>query len=510
MKFQLFPILIVLLLLAAPSFAKPTAVTLYPHGATITEQATIASGSETIALQLPNVALPKSLKLALIKAPSQKIIGIEFESILPDSSVFKKLEERISQLEQNIAAIDDQLKSNNLTLAYWKNQQDLPIKTLDDARTMGKIIRDETISLLKDSTRLNQQKDELNQQLKEARKELQQKTGNNKRNWLVTVRLAHPASSTTELTYTYRVRHAGWASNYTLNALPDMKQVDWLWTAKIKQETGINWTGIELKVATTEPVFTLTPPYMHPWNINAEIFTDTPRSKMLTMAMTDERIMAAPAAAMENAEAMPRREEGQLFDIYDLGRVDIASGKESRITIREGHWNADFIYLSRPLASEQVFLEAKLDLPKDFIPLPTGAASIQVAGVHVGQRTFSLHENRDVKMSFGSDPGIVVDVKTDHVAGKQGLLAKKNTYTWNWAITFTNNKKIPIDLLVEDTLPHIGHEKIELMEQLSEPLPEKENGKLIWKLPLPAQGKQQIEYGYAVKYPADMDVSLGR
>ena len=508
MKFRLITILAILLLSAVPTFAKPTAVTLYPHGATISEQKSIAAGQETVTLQLPNVALPKSLKLTLLNAPEQKIVGIEFESILPDASVFKKLAEKITQLEQKIAVLDDQLKSNSLTLDYWKNQRDFPIKTLDDARAMAKIIHAESISLLKDSTQLNRQKNQLNRQLKEARNELQQKIGNNKRNWLVTVRLAHPTSSVTNLTYTYRVHHAGWSSSYTLNALPEQKQVEWLWTAKIKQETGMDWTGVQLKIATTEPVFTLTPPNMQPWDIDAEIFVDTPRPKMLSMAMQDQRMMAAPAMADENG--MPVREEGQLFDVYDLGRVDIAAGKESRITIRKGAWDADFIYLSRPLASKQVFLEAKLDLPKDFISLPSGAASIQVAGVHVGQLTFSLYENRDITLSFGSDPGIVVAVKTDHVAGEQGLLSKKETYNWNWTITLTNNKKIPIELRVEDTPPHIGHEKIELTEQFSAPQPKKEDGKVVWELSLAPQEKQQIKYGYSVKYPADMDVSLGR
>ncbi|MCD6186847.1 MAG: DUF4139 domain-containing protein, partial [Desulfuromusa sp.] len=186
------------------------------------------------------------------------------------------------------------------------------------------------------------------------------------------------------------------------------------------------------------------------------------------------------------------------------------TGKESQIKIREGLWHAEFTYLSRPLLSEQVFLQANLDLTKDFLPLPTGMASIQVDGVHVGQRRFSLHEKQNVSISFGSDPGLIVDVKTDHVAGEKGLLSRKYTYSWNWTISFTNNKKMAVDLKVEDSSPHIGHKKITLKESFSLPQPHREKGKLIWNLALPPQGKRQIKYGYSVEYPEDMPVSLGR
>ncbi len=113
-------------------------------------------------------------------------------------------------------------------------------------------------------------------------------------------------------------------------------------------------------------------------------------------------------------------------------------------------------------------------------------------------------------MSFGSDPGIVVDVKTDHVAGEKGLLARKNTYNWNWTINLTNHKNFAVDLKVEDSYPHSGHKKIILIESFTPPQPTREADQLIWNLTIPPQGKQQINYGYQVTYPEDMPVSLGR
>lgn len=494
-------------LLTATAFAKPTEVILYPSGATVSEQATVPQGTDSATLLLPHVAIPESLKLALQMAPRQKITGIEYESVLPESSDFQDLKDLISRLEQEINVVDDQIQSQTLALNYWKNQKDLPVKTLADAREMGKIIREESIILLQNTTQLQQQKNELVKQLLEAQNQLKKKTGNNQRNWRVHVKLAQPTKTNLKLDYSYRIRRAGWQSSYSLNALPGDRKIQWIWIAKIMQQTGIDWNGVNLKIATTEPVFTLTPPKIRPWEITEKQIAYA-RSNTKMMAMPQAMVM--DAVAEREAAPVPTRTEGQMFDTYDLGQVTIASGKESRIKIREGIWNAEFSYLTRPLISEQVFLEANLNLIEDFLPLPAGIASIQVDGVHVGQRNFSLHEKQDISMSFGSDPGIVIDVKTDHVAGEKGLLAKKRIYIWKWNINVENHKNFAVDLKVEDSYPHAGHEKIVLKELFSPPLPTQENGQLSWNLTLPPQGKQKLQYGYQVTYPEDMPVSLGR
>ncbi len=509
---SLFIPLSLLALLATPVSAKLTAVTLYPNGATVFEQATVTTGADTITLQLPDAAIPKSLKLKLQNATDQRIGGIEFESVLPDIPDFMALQETIDRLEQELANVKDQLASNQLALDYWKNQQDLPIKTLDDARAMGKIIREESIALLQSSSELNRQKDNLELQLKGARDSLERKTGNSQHHWQAVIKLSNPATANTTLLYNYRVRQAGWKADYTLNALPDQKHVEWVWTARILQQTGVDWQGVQLRIATAEPVFTLTPPKLRPWDIRDDIRDDYLAEardlEPVTMAMAPKMMNAPPPRKQERR--VPVRNMGQLFDTYDLGQVDIASGKKTQIKIREGQWKADFTYLSRPLMSKQVFLEAKLNLTDDFLPLPTGTASIQVDGVHVGQRHFSLYKKQNVTISFGSDPGLLVDVETDHIAGEKGVLSKKETYNWNWIITYTNNKNIPVKLRVEDSIPHIWQEKIVLEENFSDPQPEKKENKLIWTLNLAPQEKQQIKYGYSVAYPKEMPVLLGR
>lgn len=507
MKRLFVPLMFFIIVLTTNAFAIPTEVILYPSGATIAEEMTLPKGEDSISVLLPNVAIPQSIKMELQAATQQKITSIEYESILLIDPKFKELDTLISELIQKINIIDDQINSQTLTLNYWKSRKDTQLETLSDIRAMGKIIKEETASLLQETTELKDKKIKLEIQLDEARAQLQQKTGNNQRNWQVRIRLSKPTTEDYQLVYSYRIRHAGWKSIYSLNALPKREEIEWTWTAKIIQQTGIDWNGVGLKIATNEPVFTLTPPTARSWNIT-EKHISYARSTKMAMAMPE--VMTMNAVADREEIAVPPRDEGQLFDIYDLGSVNIVSGKEARIKIREGLWKAEFNYLARPLLSEQVFLEADLDLTNNFLPLPSGTASIQVDGVHVGERNFALHEKKNVSMSFGSDPGIVVDVQTDHVASEKGLLSKKRTYNWNWTLNFENNKNFSLKLKVEDSYPHIGHGKILLQESFSAPLPTREKDILTWNLTIPAQGRKKVKYGYLVTYPEDLPVSLGR
>lgn len=498
-------------LTSTPALATPHRVIVYPAGATIFARTSVPLQSESFTLWLPQVAIPESLQLELQgHTAQQRIAGIEYQSVLPEIPGYAQLKERIAQLESKLDATQNQVQAQELALNFWRQTEKLPLNNLADAQAAGQLIRTEGSTLLQEISALKQTKIELEKQLEEARRQLQQKTGDHQRQWQVRVRLSRPSTADLGVSYAYRVRRAGWQSRYVLNGLPESDQVEWLWMAKINQQTGQDWSDVTLELATAEPVFTLDPPPLKPWEID-EVRLLRRSGALKTAAGAQAETLALADTATKNSAAPPTRERGRLFDRYDLGQVTVLSGTESRVKIREGSWSAGFSYLVRPQLSEQVFLEARLDLSAGFLPLPSGPASIQLDGVHVGRRSFSLYGRQDITISFGNDPGIAVDVQTDHQAGEKGLLAKKNTYRWNWTIDFFNHKDFAVNLQVEDSYPHPGHEDIELTEVFTAPLPTKgEDRTLNWRLTLPAHADRQIQYGYELKYPEDLDVALGR
>lgn len=506
---KLFLPLLLCIWLSSTAFAAPKEVVLFPAGGMVTEQLTFAAGTNRASFLLPEVALPETLRLELVNATDrQRITTIESMSVLPQVEPFSELQETIKQLKRQITTMGDQISARRITLAYWQQQSPATASTrqavnLNDIQHMADLVRGEGESLLTEISELTWQQNERKAELAEAERQLQQKTSQQRRNWQITVQLAQPLTAPTEVTAQYRIRNAGWSSTYILNARPANKQVEWVWTAQINQRSGSDWNDVHIKLATAEPVFTLTPPTLPGWDIRAGAIM--PMAKTLARS---EVMLAAPAGDSVGAE--PLREQGQLFDIYDLGRQTIASGTPAQIQIRSGNWDADFAYLTRPLQSTQAFLEARLRTEQEFTPLPTGSASIQVDGVHVGQRSFSLYQSEDIALSFGSDPGIDIAVSSAHVAGKRGLLNREKTYEWNWTLTLSNNKHLDIVLRVEDVPPHAGHKDIDIREAFQPPLPERGDDAIFWALALKAGQQQTLKYGYKISYPKEMNVILGR
>jgi len=496
-------------LITSIAIAAPKEVILFPSGGMVSEQLNFSGGTSRVSFLLPDAALPETLRLELINAPDQqRITAIESTSILPQVEPFSELQENIKQLKRQIALLENQISARRITLTYWQQQSSATASAnqtanLTDIQRMAALVRGEGETLLTEISELTWRQDERKAELAEAERQLQQKNNQQRRSWQINVQLAQPLSAPLEAIARYRIRNVGWTSSYVLNARPANKQVEWLWIAQINQHSGSDWDNVHIKLATAEPVFTLTPPTLPGWNIREGSIM--PVAKTLARS---EVMLASPASDMATAE--PSREEGLLFDIYDLGRQIIASGTPAQVQIRSGNWIADFAYLARPLQSTQAFLEARLKTEQDFTPLPTGSASFQVDGIHVGQRSFSLYQKDDVSLSFGSDPGIEVKVKSAHVAGERGLLNRERTYDWNWILTLTNNKPLDIELRVEDKIPHVGHKDISIREAFQPPLPERENDLVFWTLPLKTGQQTTLQYGYKISYPKEMNVILGR
>jgi uncharacterized protein (TIGR02231 family) len=503
--------ILLFLALAATCHASPYKAILYPRGATLFEQQQLAAGTSRVILNLPQVANPESLRTYLgPEAEATRITSIESRSVLPEQPNFIPLRAKIDELKTQLTQAADRIQAGELALSYWQKQEAVPTaNNLTEAKALSELIRSESQALLLDISQIKAEQTQLQQQLDEAERQLREQTGNAKRIWQVELQLSSALPQATQLYFDYRINKAGWQSTYRLNAIPQDGQVEWSWHAEITQTSGSDWKDVALQVATSEPVFTLTPPNNSPWIIREQQAARySSNAKMVrTQLMVDAVEAEAPAAA----PAEPVRTEGQLFDSYDLGRLSIASGSPARVQIREGRWPAAFSYLARPLQSPQAFLTAKLSFAEEFLPMPSGTASIQVDGVHVGRRAFALHEKQDVAISFGSDPGIAIEVESAPVAGNKGLIAKKDTYNWNWTLRLTNNKSIPVDLRVEDSYPHLAHEEISIEELFSPPLPDKgEEGLLSWQLELAPGAQQVLSYGYSVSHPEDMEVLLGR
>jgi hypothetical protein len=136
-------------------------------------------------------------------------------------------------------------------------------------------------------------------------------------------------------------------------------------------------------------------------------------------------------------------------------------------------------------------------------------ATFLIDSAVVSSRSFSLVDPEE-KLYFGSDPQ--VNVKMDVLSkksGEKGIFAGKKTYEWGWKITLNNLKNHEINILMEDAYPQLQDERIKLEESFSGVTPEKDKNLLKWAVEVKPRSKTDIQYGFSIIYPDDLNLNFG-
>lgn len=502
----ILPVVIVLLLLGTSACAEITEVMLFPNGALITETATLQMDHRQGTFFLPASAAPDSLQIT--PQEKSKILNFQVESIVMPATDLSQLEKQLNDQKAARQKLQDEQTISRLGLDYWNNQRTQQLSNSKDIEALGQMIITATTPLVKEVSRLELELKNIDAEILELEQQLARRKGNSQRLWQVTVQTEESASAKLPVQYRYRISAARWESHYTLEALPAADQVNWLWQGRLQQASGKDWNNILLSIATAEPHITPAPPALSPWVIRERQIRPLPATR--NMMQKPAVVMDEAVIAMAPAEASSTRTEGEIFDLYSLGRQTIKAGETSTLTIANGTWPAHFSYLLRPHFSASAFLHAEIST-EDQPPLPSGSASLLVDGVLIGKQTFSLHA-KSAKLSFGSDPGIACKVKREDLSDRNGLFSKNRSLAWKMEVSATNNKKHGILLRVEDAYPRVADKRIELTEL---DLPGNREGaqkdRLIsWQYQVAPGQVQRLEYGYRINYPEEMQVDTGR
>ncbi len=511
------------ILSSTASQAKPVAVTLYPNDARITEQTAVLLSADGDAAYSASFFLPiNALKdtLTVNTTPSDNLwitsVTVEPET-LPVEDKIKELKGRLKELNRKKTECENRIKANTACVAFWQNQADNKPEKIENTESLEKLgaaIKKGMTEASDDMYNVSVSLEDIAEQIHTVQQQLDKLTGSAQKRWAAKVYLAgktaRKTGSPVVLTISYHIRNCGWQPSYALNAHPDKSSVALKWVANITQDTGADWQGVDLKIATAQAVTQPEPPGLRDWIIQPRQPVALQKARMMEQTMPAAADKGAVDALMAGAPPAPERETGYIFDTYDLGRQTITAGGTRRVLIREMVLKSDFNYLVRPQETPQAFLFAIFEVKdNEFIPLPEGDATYLIDSAFVGSRMFSMTDKTQ-KLFFGPDPQ--VDVKLDLLekkSGEKGLLSNKKSWQWGWKVTVNNLKPHPIHVVMEDAYPQIRDERIKLTENFTGITPKKEDNLLKWAFPVAAKTKVTADYGFTITYPDNMDVYLG-
>ncbi len=436
------------------------------------------------------------------------------------------------------------------------NTQNLTVAQIKEA---AEFYRNRTLEINRQITKLNKEKNVLNNQIELLRFQLTELNFNeNQRSNQVIILVDCDASVNANCNLSYLVSDCGWAATYDLAATDLNQKINLKYKARIYNNTGNAWDNVDLILSTADPKLSASQPNLQPWYLdfynvgvqskssggkgyyapqayeetfrqqaennlniaNQRVFDnyilgkDDEQSnneqlgwKMDGLNRLNERKVQKPVVAMKQIEISELTTEFVIENKFSCP----TDGKPYSVDVKEMNLDATFTHVTIPKLDNGAFLIANIvgwqDL--DLIPGPT---NVYFGGVYVGVSQVDTRNVSDtLSLSFGRDNKVIVMRKLKQELSSKKVVGSSKRETYLYEIAVRNNRNVPVKIVVYDQIPISKNESVSVVtEQTSNAKKDVETGELKWELTIQPTETKSVELGYSVKYPKDAMVTLQR
>lgn len=183
------------------------------------------------------------------------------------------------------------------------------------------------------------------------------------------------------------------------------------------------------------------------------------------------------------------------------------NGKTYSVDIKEVEVNADYIYLAVPKLDKDAFLTARI-INWDQLSLLDGEANLFFEGTYLGKTLINTAAEDDtLTLSLGRDKSVSVSRTKVKDFSKRTFFGDKKVVSRAWELVVRNNKRQPINLVLEDQFPLSKQSEVEVnREEYNEAKLDEATGKLIWNIQLSPSAEKKVSFKYTVKYPKNYSI----
>ena len=494
-------------------------VTLYP-GVAAVERVTSVTPAMT---EVKFTCLPLTFDSNSVRVEADD--GIRFgdvsvravEAALAPSCGIGPQSPKIRELEDKRAQIDAERVGYEISLNYIKSlgaPAAGAVRSTTEASALDAItesMRRAAMNSLIKQQQLSRQLEELDAQLAVLR--AQNQTGAKKAAQYREVLIRVAASKSGTLRLNYQVNGPGWTPSYraTLDSASNTVRMERL--ALVSQNSGEDWAGVQLKLATTQPRQSVMPPSPQPWQID-----------VLPAVVATDRVMSAPAAPMAPVMAMSRSAEksaGPSFDAsvfegtysteFSIAQpVDLASN-DQRSSLTLGTQSMAARVFSRVVPSQAVsaFVMAEIKRPEGV--WIRGDLQLFRDNALVGNSTWNVGSEADITLAFGRDESLRVSVDPEKKnTSTAGFTGGKQVHTYARAFSIENLRKTTASIEVVEASPVAVNAEVDVQSKFT-PEPTQKDWKTMrgvnaWTQTLIAGQSAAFKADYTVTYPKEMRV----
>lgn len=494
-----------------------------------TASATIPAGSSTVVFTgLAQGVDPQSIQVTGKGGYNILSVNhrINYLTESPKKKEIEELQERIKKFEkdyaiekamQDVWVNEEQLLNKNSAIGGQQNGLTAAQLTAvnDYVRERLKITKTNWLAQQEKLNSLHVEAEKLRQQLSTLQSQAPRPTSE------VVVEITSSVEVSATFAITYYVDGAGWIPAYDLRAKGVGQPIDLLMKAQVTNNTGEDWSKVELSLSSGNPTLGGVMPNLNPWTLymhrpmQMESISSRPRMKASADAPPAAAYSEMDEKKYEDMEAnyvvnntVAYRTTTSEFVIETPFTIP-SDGVPHTVGVKNHSIAATYKHYATPKLDKDAFLYARTTGWEDLNLLP-GEANVFFEGTFVGQSYLQLDMPKDtLDISLGRDKGVVVERVKRKASNEKAVIGGSRTVTIGWDLTIRNTKGTSVDLEVRDQHPMSPQSEIEvkLVEKGGAAVNEN-NGMLIWNINLAAKETKKLGFAYTVKHPKDMPVIL--
>ncbi len=526
-----------------PADSKITAVTVYTDRAVVGRTAIVdlpAGTTEVVFARLPATLLDRSLQVSGKGAAAATILDVTGRATYIDFTPNERVQhfqEELRALGQQKRILDDhsrELKAREASLsrieaaATQPPTKEAPRLSLDEAGKLLDFLQAQRTRFAAEKEEIDVAVETLTAHQDAVQKQLDELRGAGGRSFKnVTVRLSCATAGPLELRLKYEVPAAHWSPSYDARVVGNARVVELGYFGVVQQNTGEDWTNVELTLSTARPSLGGGPSPLPTWWLD-----NGRRQRELAAPVAMKTVNSIAGVGFAEAAAAPGQAgdaEGLDQKVFaaTLAQAEVALQATSasfrvpasstilsdntpqKVPVTALRLDSEPEYRAIPKQIAAAFLHARVTNASAY-PLLQGVMNVYLDDAFVASSTLrTVMAGEKFELALGADEGISVRRQLNRrFTEDTGLLTKGQRITYDYMISVENHKAVAETLIVTDQVPLSRDEKIavRLLAPDAREVKTDPDGSLQWTLVLKPGEKRQVPLRFAIDFPADATV----
>jgi uncharacterized protein (TIGR02231 family) len=508
-----------------PSPSRVTAVTVYQGNALVTREVDVPNGkglTEIVVTPLPPQTIDGSLytegtdgirvlstryRTRAVKEDTRKEVRAKEDQIKKLQLEAQRLQKAIQVIEQNLQML---AKLENFTAATMQHLTDKGMLSSDSTIGLAKYVMENRTKKSEEQVQLQQQLQANAEATEFANRELGELTAgasHTERDAVIVVDKTNAAPGKVRLNYL--VGAATWRPQYRLRAGQEKDPVQLEYLAAIEQQSGEDWTGVDMVLSTAQPMLNAAPPQLVALDVTvtatgpAGAAQAPPAKDALVLGTQNFELSRAlrikaqkellgnntvvggayinEAAALEQTQELLAKKddddaskgvaiarEGPSVTYHLRTKLTVPSRTDQQlIEVARIEMTPEYYYKAVPVLASHVYRLANLTNSSDYVLLP-GEATMYVGTDFVGRMNLPLVViGERYTVGFGVDPQL--QVSRQLVNKSKSVQGGNQVHNYEYRIAVSSYKSAPVRLQVWDRMPRAEAEAVAV--SLVEPTP---------------------------------------